>query len=115
MQSYTESDSQRHLLDLPVEIIFLIIRELDFWTILQLRKTCVALEGIVESFKTVHAKEWDRIRNLVGHDIEGLPVDGEDDEPWDEELSEEEPDYLDAFNDEIPSFGSNYDEEWDDS
>lgn len=50
-----------HLLDLPVELIHLIIRELSYCEILNLECTCLALAQATDSFRRIHKDEWAEI------------------------------------------------------
>lgn len=104
---------QKQLLDLPVEVLHLIICELDSWSILQLSKTCLSFQKTVDSFKTTHRSKWRHI--VEEEDRRQMQEIYDDEDDWDQEPAEDDDlDYLEAYNDEIPSFGSNYNEDADD-
>lgn len=98
--------TEKQLLDLPKELLCLIIKELDFWSIFYVSKTCTVLQDAVETFKTNYALDWNRIR-----EEERDESDNADD--WDDD-DDDELTFASGYSDEIPSFGSNYDDEEED-
>lgn len=57
-ESGTLDVEQTHLLDLPTEVLHLIIHKLDYRSISNLEDTCSSFVYIIESFKKVHRRRW---------------------------------------------------------